>query len=78
MEFVDSEAFWEDLPNQWRTANYNARRARADLTAAMSAASTGKGPPPSARQIEACLAAEREADHLGEELATIVDRAFLG
>jgi len=78
MEFVDSEAFWEDLPNQWRNANYDARKLRVTLNAAVLAARKGEGPLPSQEAIDACLNAERHADKLGEELATIVERAFLG
>ncbi|QHI96996.1 hypothetical protein GT347_02735 [Xylophilus rhododendri] len=76
MEFANSEAFWEDLPNQWRLANEKARSGRAAITAALVELAAGRGPGPTAEQLENCRRVERMADTLGEELAMWVERSF--
>ena len=76
MEFADSEAFWEDLPNQWRVANREARVARAAITTAFAEHLAGRAQAPPAEQIAYCRRLENQADSLGEELAVWVEKAF--
>lgn len=76
MDFADSEAFWEDLPNQWRVANWEARSVRAAWAKAMVEHAAGVGNLPDPDLIEKCRSAEKQADALGEELALWVERAL--
>ena len=76
MEFADSEAFWEDLPNQWRVANREARDARAAITSAFADHLAGRAQAPTNEQVAYCRRLENRADSLGEELAVWVEKAF--
>ncbi|WPB58045.1 hypothetical protein [Xylophilus sp. GOD-11R] len=76
MDFADSEAFWEDLPNQWRVANWEARSARAAWAKAMVEHAAGRGELPDSGLIDKCRQLEKQADVLGEELALWIERAL--